>query len=78
MKVPVIPWQVRMLVDTAIISVPFYILSKYSYGLFTRAEEHNRRLRKHDFTEVLLTPEAAARVDEVRHFYASQGFEDCV
>lgn len=78
MRVPVIPWQVRMLLDVAVVAVPFYFLCSYPYGLFTRAEEHNRRLRKHDFVEVQLTAAAAARVEAVRQFYAQHGFEDCV
>lgn len=78
MKVPVVPWQLRMLFDTAIVAAPFYLIARYPYGFFTAAEEHNRKLRKHDFDEVRWAPGAAERIEAARAFYASNGFEDCL
>jgi len=74
----VIPWYVRMAIDSAIIAVPFYWVGTHPTLFYSFAEKKNRVMRKRTFEDYPV-PEGQQSFmspEEVKALYNRLGFAE--
>ena len=74
----VIPWFVRMAIDTTIIAVPFYWVGTHPTLFYSFAEPKNRQMRKRDFDDYKLPEGERPHMNpaDVKALYERLGFSE--
>jgi hypothetical protein len=74
----VIPWYVRMAIDTTMIVVPFYWLMNNPTLFYKFAEPQNRLMRKREFEDYQPAEGQSQFMskEEVKAFYERIGFKE--
>ena len=74
----VIPWYVRMAIDTSIIAIPFYWVGTHPTLFYSFAEKKNRVMRKRLFEDYPISEgqQAFMSPEEVKALYSRLGFAE--
>lgn len=72
----VVPWIIRMEIDTWIAISPILLMGYYPYTFFTPFVEKHRQRRKRTFTNFKIVDQPAHSVEEVHRIYADLGFKE--
>ena len=71
-----VSWQIRMILDTAVIAAPFILISHYPFTIAEFFKEKHRKARRRNFGEVDLDADKSLmKPEEVVSYYRSIGYD---
>ena len=71
-----IPWQVRIVINSLLLTSPFIYLANNPNIIYKGAEKKNRVLRKLKFENVGLVENPVFSVEQAKKIYQELGFEE--
>ena len=72
----VIPWFVRLEIDTWLALSPVILMTWYPFTVFTPFMEKHRKRRKRNFSNFALVESPSHNIDDVKRIYTDLGFKE--